>query len=135
MKKNSKEIFRHFRQVELSPRGEMKPAKNGGLSFLAMHNDQGQIDFWIYICPLTAGFSAKAAVKKLREIKDVASPWGTFTLTDRPLLDQLLEQAVLTDIPTDIGEMIDLIQSANATQEEKRMSKLSLNAKSIYEAS
>ena len=135
MKKNSKEIFRHFRQVELSPRGEMKPAKNGGLSFLAMHNDQGQIDFWIYICPLTAGFSAKAAVKKLREIKDVAAPWGTFTLTDQPLLDQLLEQSILTDIPTDIGSLIDLIRSANTLQEEKRITKLPINTKQLYEAS
>lgn len=113
----------------------MKPAKNGGLSFLAMHNDQGQIDFWVYICPLTAGFSAKAAVKKLREIKDVAAPWGTFTLTDQPLLDQLLEQSILTDIPTDIGSLIDLIRSANTQQEEKRIAKLSINTKQLYEAS
>lgn len=135
MKQNSKEIFRHFRQIELSERGEMKPARNGGLSFLAMHNDNGQIDFWIYICPLSAGFSARAAVKKLREIRTVASPWGTFKLTDRPLLEQLLHHATITDIPTDIGRMINLIQSANEIQQKKQALQLSMNSKQIYEVS
>jgi hypothetical protein len=95
------------------------PQRNGGVSYLAKPVGPGEYEFWLYICPLNAEFSAKAAVRKLREV--VASgvaPWGCFKLERRPLMDYLVLNTSKTKLPTEAGKMAEMIWAQNQKQEE-----------------
>lgn len=111
--KKGNEVFRHLRPQDFCLRKQKTPQKNGGISFLCVLNDVGEYDFWIHICPLTAGFSVKSAVHRLRHARVNASPWGTITLDERPLLDQLVDSIFSSELPTTLLELLTYIQSTN----------------------
>lgn len=80
--------------------------RNGGISFLCLQHEDSRVDFWVYVCPLDAGFSSKAAVRRLRDAKESAAPWGTFMPTNDPLLSQLCAQVRQTDLPSTVPTIL-----------------------------
>jgi hypothetical protein len=66
------------------------------------------------MCPLSAGFSARAAVMRLREAAaNNVVPWGKIKIDGRPLIDQLLEEAQKNELPSDVARMIKNIRQVN----------------------
>lgn len=121
------EIFRHYRPLHFDKaRTELKPLKNGGVSFMLRPTDQRTYEFWVHICPLDAEFSAKAAVKRLREAADsVVVPWATITLDDRPIVQQLIEASLThSSLPTHLGSIVDMISAINHREELKYEAKV-----------
>lgn len=75
---------------------------------------QGSYDFWIYICPLDAEFSAKQAVYSLRLAENYGCvPWGNITLDGSPLIDLLVDATVKTSLPTETSSMVKWIKEKN----------------------
>jgi hypothetical protein len=106
------EIFRHLRPHQYNPRIEnVEPMINGGISFMLQPVGEKQYDYWISICPLDCSFSAKQAVKNLREAAERGVvPWGTMTLTDDPLINQL-ENDVMNEYELIHSEIVHLVKS------------------------
>lgn len=132
--KADNQIFRHFRPLELTKRGELIPQRNGGISFLCLPFDERKYKFWLYICPMNMGFSSKAAVTALRTRAESAAPWGEFQLTDEPLIDQLLREACNSELPTEVGSMIKNIQLINQCQSAKFSWLKKQSALGVYDA-
>jgi hypothetical protein len=100
----------------LSKRGELEPERNGGVSFLLIPFADRHYDFWVYICPWSAGFSSKTAVHSLRKAVDNnVAPWGTLEMDDRPLIDQLYEAT--TSVPEHLAksEMMSMLSQIGIT--------------------
>ena len=81
-------------------------------------------DYWVYICPLDAEFSNRSAVARLRSASTVAAPWSSIEIDERPLIDQLLDSAEHSPVPTSIGTMIDMIRAINHREEMKYQAKV-----------
>lgn len=128
------EFFRHFRPLEVNQRGEIISQRNGGISFLCIQHEDSSIDFWIYVCPFTAGFSSRAAVNGLRQSRTRASPWGRIEQpTDEPLILQLVRAVgQKTDLPTDVTRIIREIAEQNLAAEEKHAQLKEQNAIQLY---
>ena len=112
----SREIFRHLRPHDFDPyRKEITPNQFGGLSFL-VHPINDEFDFWVYICPNNTTFSARQAVKSLRErAANGVVPFGTFTPSEEPLIDQLINYVSSANVllPTEIGAQAHQIIQTN----------------------
>lgn len=129
------EIFRHFRPLQFSKRGEVVPKKNGGISFRCLQHEDSSIDFWVYICPTTAGFSAKEAVRRLRENADKASPWGHFAPTEEPLIYQLVSELTRSELTSaHLKLMLLNIIETNIAVETRQAQLSLLNTKKEYAA-
>jgi len=128
------EIFRHFRPLKFDrSRVTVTPLSNGGVSYLLRPTEDGTYNFWIYICPFDAGFSAKAAVKRLREVvDDGVAPWGTIKMNSLPLIDQLVAATTQTDLPTEVGDMVKKIWHRNHEQYIIRQQSMKIHALDIY---
>lgn len=100
----------------MNKRGELEPERNGGISFLLVPYAERQYNFWVYICPWSAGFSAKTAVHALRKAaeNDVA-PWGSLDLDDRPLIDQLFDATKSTPEHLAKSEMMSMLSQIGVT--------------------
>lgn len=99
------EIFRHFRPTWFDKnRAVVSPLPNGGISFLFLPvGAKSDFNYWIYVCPDDAIFSAKVAVSKLREVAiRGVKPWGTITLAEDSLLDTAVKSVIKEegDLPT-----------------------------------
>lgn len=80
---------------------------------------QQSYDFWVYVCPLDAEFSSRAAVKRMRDVaKDGVVPWGTIEMDDRPLIEQLTEASRRSVLPTTLNRILNSIEKIN-TREQK----------------
>lgn len=114
------EIFRHLRPLYFDKdRVTVTPQRNGGVTYLVKPIGQAHYEFWIYICPLDAEFSAKVATRKLREVaNNGVAPWGNFRLEQWPLMDYLVWHTARTDLPTEAGKMADQIWKHNQLQKE-----------------
>lgn len=112
-----------MRPLKLSKRGELEPERNGGVSFLLTPFAERHYNFWVYLCPWSAGFSAKTAVHALRKaVENQVAPWGFLQLDDRPLIDQLYQAT--TSVPehlakSDLITMLTQIGIRNMVQETK----------------
>lgn len=102
------EIFRHYRPKQFDDtRLTIMPQKNGGVTFMLRPTGEKTYDFWIYICPLDAEFSSRAAVNRLREVADKGvSPWGNITLDGSPLTEQLVDAARKSVFPSEVGKLL-----------------------------
>lgn len=98
--------------MELNRKGETIPAQNGGISFMVVPSTG---EFWIYICPMNAGFSKRQSVKCLREkYENNVVPWGTLMLDSSiPLIQQLVETASRSDLPSEVGALLNIIIENN----------------------
>lgn len=116
----STEFFRHLRpQWFDAQRLQLVPEPRGGVSFLLVPVAEGRYDFWLNICPMTAPFSAKQAVAHLRRARQAGTaPWGTVTLDDRPIIQQLCEathRSPATGLPAiSVSRQLRLIECINA---------------------
>lgn len=104
------EIFRHLRSNWFDRRtSTLIPNPMGGVSFLLRPKAEKTYDFWVYICPDTASFSAKQSVKTLRErAASGVVPFGTISLTEEPLIEQLI-RFVLSEsgaLPSELGKQV-----------------------------
>jgi hypothetical protein len=126
------EIFRHLRPLEINRRGEIISQRNGGVSFLCYQKEDSSIDFWVYVCPLNAGFSAKAAVNKLRESSKNADPWGSFQPNADPLILQLVSKVGKSELPTSVTQMLLQITKNNLAVEEKLAAMKPKSSLNIY---
>jgi hypothetical protein len=81
---------------------------------------EGTYDYWINICPMDATFSARQAVSTLRRAKAGGTkPWGQITLTDQPIIEQLVENAgASVELPTNLGRLLRLIGAINSVANE-----------------
>lgn len=128
------EFFRHIRPLEVNQRGEITSQRNGGISFLCVQHEDSSIEFWIYVCPFSAGFSARAAVARLRQSKTMAAPWGRIDgPTEEPLLLQLVKSiSQEKTLPTSVTGILRQIVEQNLTAEEKHAHLKEQNAIKIY---
>ena len=132
------EIFRHLRPMRFNKdRMTVTPQRNGGISYLVKPTNvvRGEYEFWLYICPLDSEFSAKAAVKRLREVSEAGvAPWGRFRLDTWPLMDYLIWHTARTDLPTEAGKLVNHIWLQNRKQEElKELALAKSRVLNIYE--
>lgn len=113
------EFFRHLRPHWFNrERMQIEPLTNGGISFLLFPVAEKTYDYWVYICPEDAMFSAKAAVKKLRQVKKTGTaPWGTIILTNKPIIDILCDNASLPKLPSNLADLIKKIKYLNERAE------------------
>ena len=118
------EIFRHLRPHWYDKRThQLVPQPFGGISFLLKPTAEKQYDFWVYICPDDTAFSARQAVKSLRERATTGVvPFGTLQLNEDPLVDQLTryvinEQMVL---PSEASKQLLSITIINAYAQRKK---------------
>lgn len=86
---------------------------------MCIQKEDSSMDFWIYICPFNAGFSAKAAVTRLRENRKIAAPWGTIIPDGSPLILQLVSEVGKSELPTNVTKMLIEIVQMNLQAEEK----------------
>lgn len=134
------EIFRHLRSTWFDRRNStLIPNPMGGVSFLLHPRAEKTYDFWVYICPETATFSAKQSVKTLRERHAAGIvPFGTISLTDEPLIEQLIrfvlneEMALPSELGKQILEILICNISARSTFEKVKLAASS--AVELYEA-
>ena len=103
------DIFRHYR-----PTKKGRPAEKGGLSFLLRPTDYRVYNYWVYMCPLDTEFSAKQAVKTLRDRADSnVKPWGRVDIqNETPLIDLILEDLnnLTHELPSDAPKLAELIR-------------------------
>lgn len=121
----SNEIFRHLRPQWFDAKTfNITPQKSGGISFLLKPLENGTYNYWLYICPLDAPFSTKVAVHNLRErAARSIEPWGRITLTDEPILIQLVksvmsEEYLVSDASKMAFEIIMTVWSSEAKKEK-----------------
>lgn len=118
-------IFRHLRPRYFnSLKHSLDPHFNGGISFLLRPVGEGEYSFWVYICPPTAGFSSKQAVRSLVETADRGTvPWGTLHITEEPLLDQLIRFMIREDtkLPSETGKQVLKIVITNAMASHQQL--------------
>lgn len=121
------EIFRHLRPKWYDRKThEIIPQKFGGISFLLTPVSEKTYDFWIYMCPQSAMFSTKQAVKTLRDrVAEGIVPFGRIVIDDSPLMDQLAkfliqEQMVL---PSDAAKYALEIIITNSYAQKKHAQK------------
>lgn len=133
---NTAEIFRHLcPQVFNSRAMELENARMGGVSFLMRPIASGVYNFWVYVCPEDAQFSARQAVKSLRDRADSGTvEYGVVTLNGDPLIDQLIAATQASHaLPSKIPDQISRILSTNAVEAEKlRIERLAFSG-SVYE--
>ncbi len=104
------EIFRHLRpQWYNRAKHLIEPLTHGGISFLLQPVAERTYSFWIYICPEDAAFSSRQAVKSLRDtVARGTVPWGTITLTEDPIIEQL-SKFIITEqhvLPSEVGHQV-----------------------------
>lgn len=129
------EIFRHLRPLTFDKdRLALAPRRNGGVSYMLRLKEDSTYDFWLYVCPLDAEFSSKAAVHKLRQVADSGvAPWANVTMNGAKLIDLLVAATVQTDLPTEVGKLAEYIWRLNNSA-EMRIKTFRTNAREIYEA-
>jgi len=131
------EIFRHLRPHWYDRRKhQLVPQPMGGLSFMLVPSAAQTYDFWIYICPEDAPFSSKQAVKTLREcIPKRIVPFGTLTLDETPLIQQLTKYLIseMMALPSEASKQALTINLINAFAERKmRLREQASNATRHY---
>ena len=110
------EIFRHLRPYVVDE-SNMKLAAHsmGGLSFLLRPVDKGVYNFWVYMCPASAMFSSRQAVKSLRNRADSGVvPYGTIPINDSPLIEQLVDFICSnSSLPSEVPGYVSQIRETN----------------------
>lgn len=128
------EIFRHLRSHWYDRKSHtIKPLTHGGVSFLLQPTAEKTYDFWIYICPEDASFSARQAVKTLREIAERKTvPWGTVVMNEEPIIEQLTKSIIYEQhvLPSEVGHQVLKIVMVNSYAAWKQ-----LNAQNKYSES
>jgi|SRR5579859_537495 len=131
---NQAEIFRHLRPSWYDRKSHtVKPLTNGGISFLLKPTAERTYNFWIYICPEDASFSAKQAVKTLREIAARQTvPWGTLTTSDEPIIEQLTKFIIYEQhvLPSEVGHQVLKIVMVNSYATHKLLNAQGKSAES-----
>jgi hypothetical protein len=105
----------------------MKPSSYGGISFLFHPREQGIYDYWIYVCPLDAKFSAAAAVARLNTLIDeTIKPWGTINKTDEPILSTAIRSIISEEdeLPTTVSHLALKFVMTNLKEQTKRCAAL-----------
>ncbi len=112
------EIFRHLRPSWFNRKTHaIEPLTHGGVSFLLRPTGARTYDFWLYICPEDVSFSARQAVKTLRETAERGTvPWGTLTLGDEPIIEQLTRSIIYEQhvLPSEVGHQVLKIVMVNS---------------------
>jgi hypothetical protein len=94
---------------------------------------EGQYNFWVYLCPFTAGFSARAAVNAMRTaVWNNVVPWGQVHIDDRPLIEQVVEAAEHRDLPSDLLKMLNEIEQINLQEEHKKKKFMEQQYRNLY---
>lgn len=121
------EIFRHLRPKWYDRKTHsIIPQKFGGISFLLKPVSEKTYDFWIYMCPQSAMFSTKQAVKTLRDkASEGIVPFGQIKLDDSPLMDQLAKFLIQEQmaLPSDAAKYALEIIITNSYAEKKHAQK------------
>lgn len=137
--KPASEIFRHLRSHWFDHKTHrLIPNTHGGISFLLRPSAQGKYDFWIYMCPNDIVFSARQAVKSLREaVARETVPFGTIELTDEPILD-LLTRFIVDErmvLPSEASKQMLAITIINGWAKKKmeQAQQKAVGAKKEYE--
>ncbi len=132
------EIFRHLRPKWYDrKKHEIVPQKFGGISFLLTPVSEKTYNFWVYMCPQSAIFSTKQAVKTLRD-KALGGivPFGQIVMDDSPLMDQLAKFLIQEQmaLPSESAHYALEIIITNVYAERKleQKEKQSLNMVSVY---
>jgi hypothetical protein len=124
----SNSFFRHFRPEYFDRKTmAMKPAAYGGISFLFHPREQGIYDYWIYVCPTDAKFSATAAVTRLNTLIDGSiKPWGTINKTDEPILSTAIRSIISEEdeLPTTVSHLALKFVMTNLQEQTKRSAAL-----------
>lgn len=114
------EIFRHLRPRVVDESGmKLSTLSMGGVSFLLRPVDTGVYNFWVYLCPPSAMFSSRQAVKSLRDRADAGVvPYGTISLNDSPLIEQLVNFICSnTSLPSEVPGYVSQICETNQLAE------------------
>lgn len=124
----SNSFFRHFRPEYFDKRTmSIKPAAYGGISFLFHPREQGVYDYWIYVCPTDAKFSAAAAVTRLNTLIDGnIKPWGTINKGDEPILSTAVRSVISeqNELPTTVSHLALKFVMNNLQEQTKRSAAL-----------
>jgi hypothetical protein len=105
----------------------IKPAAYGGISFLFHPREQGVYDYWIYVCPTDAKFSAAAAVTRLNTLIDGnIKPWGTINKGDEPILSTAVRSVISeqNELPTTVSHLALKFVMNNLQEQTKRSAAL-----------
>jgi hypothetical protein len=82
------------------------PLANGGISYLVEATGKDQYQYWVYGCPPDIPFSAKQAIKSLKEVKERGTkPWHFIQTDGEPILDSLIRSVINEDngMPSEIA--------------------------------
>ena len=132
------EIFRHLRPKWYDRKThQIIPQKFGGISFMLRPVAEKTYEFWIYMCPQSAMFSTKQAVKTLRDrCADGVVPFGHIVLDETPLMDQLTRFLIKEQmtLPSESAQYALEIVITNAYAEKKLLQhqQLSSNSTKVY---
>jgi hypothetical protein len=85
----------------------------GGVSFMMKPIGEKVYEYWIYICPKSAPFSVKQAVKRLRDSAlGNTVPWGHIELDGSSILDLLIKSVMVEEqlLPSEVAkEVLDFV--------------------------
>lgn len=117
------EIFRHIRPHWYDYRTHrLVPQSKGGISFLLRPSAERTYDFWAYICPEDTEFSAKQAVKTLRDNAAKGTvPFGSVILTEEPIVD-ILTRFIINEemaLPSEASKQLLSITIINSYANKK----------------
>ena len=112
------EIFRHVRPHWVNKaRKTIDPLPHGGISFLFLTSGEDKsYDYWIYICPDDAIFSARVAAAKLRQVAaSGVKPWGNISLSSSSILDEAIKSVLAEEdeLPTEVALQLFEIMLTN----------------------
>lgn len=134
----SNSFFRHFRPEYFDRKSmTMKPASYGGISFLFHPKEQGVYDYWIYVCPTDAKFSAAAAVNRLNTLIDGGiKPWGTINKSDEPILSTAVRSVIeeQNELPTTVSHLALKFVMTNLQEQTKRSAALQKASQAVPSA-
>ena len=129
------EIFRHLRPKWYDRKThQIIPQKFGGISFMLRPVAEKTYEFWIYMCPQSAMFSTKQAVKTLRDrASEGVVPFGRLVLDDSLLIDQLAKYLIQEQmaLPSDAAKYALEIIITNAYADKRHAQKEQLSANAI----
>jgi len=134
------EIFRHVRPQWYDRRAHrLAVHSRGGISFLLRPQSERTYDFWVYICPEEVEFSAKQAVKALRDTVGRGTvPFGTVVLNEEPIIDVLTRYVVNENmaLPSSASKQLLSITIINGYANKKLLEakELAGTSRKAYEA-
>jgi hypothetical protein len=97
----------------------------------------GHYNFWVYLCPFTAEFSARAANHALRTAaRNDVMPWGQFQINEHPLTDQLIKASIKSleerGLPSDLSKMLAQIEQTNVREQGKKQKFIEQGYRKLY---